>query len=858
MNRALSRLRRLITTRPYLTLTILTAITLVLAIGMTKRAPPPETKATLPQGSAVAEALAEIDELFGDSGEANVVTLLFRGDALTPDGLSQMDNLMNGIVGDPSVRDLLAPADPVAAPSLLFKALLQSDDFRVVTQAEIDSTPRPPEIRAALDAMTGTDTDGTPVAIATVRLRDTGDERIDNAERKISGLAAGDEGPLRVSSVSSTVVEDEYKRATEEGMQPLVGLAFLLIAALVLLFMRTISDLLLTLAGLLLSMIWITGAEGWLGPNALGLTGPPNSLTTMVPIIVIGLTVDYAIQIVSHYREQRIVGGGVEDADGKGSEQAVGGGVGDVGVRGSEQAVGGVVEESVNTGLRNVAMPLTLAAVTTIVSLLASLFSPIGIVADFGVIAGLGVGMSLFVMLTLVPAGRTIIDRRREARGTLAAPRPISNALPGVRRMAESLGRGVTRRPTPYIAGVVAVTIGLGVAATGLESEFSIRDILPRGGSLLEDMDTLDAAVGGSTEIYSVLVKAEATDTRTLLNLRNLTAAFEDEGLRPAAAAGPIRASYELLLRDWTDDSGQPGDKYDPELAALFREASFGVQLDADLMQKVLDGLEKKDPALRRLLVDDPDGEDAILLQFPAYSGNPEQTRAVQQDIEALWSGDDGSVTATSESIISITVTDAITERQTSSISTTIMAALTVLAVFFWMTVRQPALAFIAVAPIVLVLVSVLGTMALLGIPYTIITSIITALSIGIGVDYTIHMIHRYREEYSLARDPEQAAVRTLTTTGSALLGSAMTTALGLGVLVVSPLEASRQFGITAAITIAYSLTVSILVVPPAMTVWGAYQNMRLRSRMQRWADELDEQIDAVHRRHKQEVPTEG
>ena len=114
-------------------------------------------------------------------------------------------------------------------------------------------------------------------------------------------------------------------------------------------------------------------------------------------------------------------------------------------------------------------------------------------------------------------------------------------------------------------------------------------------------------------------------------------------------------------------------------------------------------------------------------------------------------------------------------------------------------------------------------------------------------------MIHRYREEYALARDPEQAAIRTLATTGSALLGSALTTALGLGVLVASPLVASQQFGVTAAITIAYSLIVSILVVPPAMTVWGAYQNMRLRSMVHRWSEELDEAIEAVHRRHEED-----
>ncbi len=164
-------------------------------------------------------------------------------------------------------------------------------------------------------------------------------------------------------------------------------------------------------------------------------------------------------------------------------------------------------------GLRSVTIPLLLAAVTTIVSLLASLFSPIEIVGDFGIIAGLGVGMSLIVMLTLIPAGRTIIDRRQEARGTLAPPRPISSALPGIERGAELLGRSVTRWPVPYIVGVLAVTVALGFAATGLKSEFSIRDILPRGGGLLTDMDTLEAAVGGSTEMASVLVQAEATET---------------------------------------------------------------------------------------------------------------------------------------------------------------------------------------------------------------------------------------------------------------------------------------------------------------------------------------------------------
>ena len=815
MSKILGWLRRTITDHPYLTLLALLLITFVLGAGATRRVEPVEgaSLAYLPPGSSIAAAASDLEEFFGDSGDVRVATLVFRGDALTPGGVSQMDALLDNILSDPGVAGLLAPADPIIAPSMLIEAV-SGVDAASVTQAEIDSVQSVPEIGGVLSALSGTDTDGTPVTIATIRLRETGDERVVAAERTINDLAGAAEGPLQVSSVSPTVIEDEYREATESGLAPLFGLALLLIAGLILLFMRTFSDLLITLAGLIFAMVWIVGAEGWLGPRGLGLIGPPSSLTAMVPIIVISLTVDYAIQAVSHYREQR--------------------------------AAGKPVNRAVRTGLRNVSVPLALAAVTTVASFLSTLFSPIDVVGDFGVVAGMGVGLSLIVMLTLVPAGRTIIDRRREARGTLKPPRPVSEALPGIERAARALGAGVARRPTPYIAGVVLVTIALGFAATGLHSEFSIRDVLPRNGTVLADMETLEAAVGGSTEIASAIVKGEATETRTLLNVRDISDAFADEQRRPRAAAGPMEASYESMVRDWTDDSGQPGDKYDPELAALFHEASAGVQVDQVLMQEFLDKLGARDPGLARVLVNDPDGTDTMLLQFPVFTEDQAATAAIQEEIDAVWFGEDDDITAVSGSLVALTVTDQITERQTEAISTTIAVALGILIVFFWITLRRPVLGIIAVAPIVLVLIWVLGTMALLGIPYTLITSIVTALSIGIGVDYTIHMIHRYREEFSGLRNPERAATRTLATTGSALLGSALTTALGFGVLIASPTAGSQQFGITAAITIGYSLIVSILVVPPAMTVWGAYQNMQLRSTVQRMWDDLDVLADSI------------
>ena len=818
MNQVLDLMSRLITARPYVTIGLLVVVTVALGAGASLRADIDETDGYFPPDNPVVRALDEIDELFSDSGEIVVVSLLFRGEALTPDGLSQMSGLIDEIAGDPEVAPLFTPIDPVIAPSSVVEAALGVDGFESVTQAEIDAVRSVPAVQGALAAMTGTDADGTPVAVATVRLQDAVAERLQDAERRVYDVAVGDEGPLRVSSVSPAVIEDEYQKAYREDTAPLIGAAFVLIAGLIFLFLRSPSDLVLSLAGLLMSIVWVVGAEGWLGPNGLGLLGRPSGVSVIIPILIISLTVDYAIQVALHYREAR-----------------------------TDRAP---VLAASRSGLRMVITPLTLAAFTTIGSFLVGVLSPIPAIQDFGVVAGMGVGMSVIVMLTLLPAGRLIMDRRRESRGRLAPPRLVSQALPGIGRVAELVGGSVTRKPMPWLAAVLALSVVFGVASTQIESRFSILDLLPSGESVANDWETLDAAFGGSPEMTNLLLRAEVTKTQTLVNLHDLTAAFEDERQRPRAAAGPIQASFELLVYDWTEDTGEPGDKYDPELAALFEEATAGVHFDGDLMQEFLDKLEGREPAVSRLLVNDPQGIDAVLLQFPAFTNDPDRTKALQEEIEGLWLGEDDAITATSGSVISVTVTEEMTSRQTEAIAATIAAALSILFVFFWATLRQPVLAFIAVGPIVLVLVWILGTLALLGIPYTIVTATITALSIGIGVDYTIHIIHRYREEYSHLRNPEAAAVRTLRTTGSALLGSALTTGVGIGVLMLSPVPALQQFGFTVVITIAYSLVLSVLLVPSAMTIWGAYQNMRLRSMVETWSTQLDEEIEAVYRRH--------
>ena len=303
MSRVLDLLSRLVTVQPIATLLVLLAITIGLGAGLTRLAPLAEDTVFLPKDSRVATATDKIDVLFGGSTNTQTVTLIFRGDALTPEGLTQIDRVLNQATSDPRIAPLLAPADPVIGPTLLIAAVLGTDDFATLSQQQIDQAAT----QVPTDRLVGTDADGTQVAVSSVRLLNDidGDGDVEDdadtlaaAELAIRDIAKASQGPLTGSSLSPAILSEETDAATGPEMLMLMGLALAVIALLLLVFTRSFFDLITSLLGLVLAIVWVTGAQGWLGPNGVGLIGAPNTLTTMVPIILIGLVVDYAIQTV--------------------------------------------------------------------------------------------------------------------------------------------------------------------------------------------------------------------------------------------------------------------------------------------------------------------------------------------------------------------------------------------------------------------------------------------------------------------------------------------------------------------------------------------------------------------------------
>ena len=784
------------TRQPKLALLLLGAITVVLLYGTTLLGPQAGNDAFLPADSDVAQATDTLAEAFPDSAGLTNVTILHRGDFLTPQGLAQIDAVVGASLSEPPVRDRLAVTNPVVSIAGAFKQALGVDDLSTVPQAQIDQVAQQPQFEALIDQLSG-EADGTPLAISSVKLRQLGDpDGLADTELLVADIVTTVDGPLEVRSLSAATINDESAESSSSSMTTLMLISLAIIALLLYVFFRSGSDVALSLAGLAITIIGTIGFQGLMGPDGIGLIGLPNSITSMVPIMLVGLVVDYSIQTVAHYREMR--------------------------------AEGQAVAEAAQHALAGVMLPLGLAAGTTVISFLTNLTSRIPANGDFGIVAAFGVMFGLFTMLVLIPATRTLLDQRREANGKLGEPRLMGDAIPGSGPLVERIGKFVATKPMPVLAVALALTIFLGGAASQISTEFNSNDFLPSGGQSLEDIEALDQALGGQTEIVTALIEAELTDDRTLRNLVTLTEAFGDELSRPTGAASDITLSLGTLFQDWTTDSGEPDDNYDPELQVLGAEIDQGLTLDPVGVQTILDRLEELDPiTFGQVAVNNADGLDLTLVQFNALTGDQDRTQALIDDLEGLWYGDRDQITASSGDVVSLEVTGAMTDGQTMSIAITIVAALIVLMLFFWITEFRPMLAVIAVAPILLVLLWVLGSMTLLGIPYNVVTALITALSIGIGVDYTIHIIHRFTEELDSGKSLIDATTTTLATTGAALIGSALTTALAFAVLLFSPLVPFQQFGLVTGITILYALIASIAIVPPMLIVWAAYHQWR-------------------------------
>jgi len=127
---------------------------------------------------------------------------------------------------------------------------------------------------------------------------------------------------------------------------------------------------------------------------------------------------------------------------------------------------------------------------------------------------------------------------------------------------------------------------------------------------------------------------------------------------------------------------------------------------------------------------------------------------------------------------------------------------------------RSLVLALIAIVPNILSAIAVLGLMGLLSIPLDIMTITIAAIVIGIGVDDTIHYVHRFRAEVAVDGDYTAAMERSHGSIGRAMYYTSIIVTLGFSILVLSNFLPTIYFGMLTGFAMLFAMFANLTLLP--------------------------------------------
>jgi predicted RND superfamily exporter protein len=202
-----------------------------------------------------------------------------------------------------------------------------------------------------------------------------------------------------------------------------------------------------------------------------------------------------------------------------------------------------------------------------------------------------------------------------------------------------------------------------------------------------------------------------------------------------------------------------------------------------------------------------------VLIEVKTSSESSAVLAAIQYEVSKFSEhrGSEGTVVHVAGDSVSLeAVLDGLTESQLQSTLISLAVCFTVLLAL----TRRIGTALIIVLPVGIAATWVVGAMAILNLNWNVMTVMVTALTIGLGIDYSIHVWRRFEAMKVKEGDVWSGMREMYASTGVALLLSAGTTICGFTVLLLSQMPVVQDFGIVTAITVFFSLVLALILLP--------------------------------------------
>lgn len=551
---------------------------------------------------------------------------------------------------------------------------------------------------------------------------------------QIIDLAKSYEGPEKLYVAGVPIVEGTLAYLGPKDMQIMVPIVILVIILVLYFVMRSIRNTLLTLFVVLFSTIWAFGLMAMFNI-------PIYSVSTMIPVMLIAIGVADGIHLYSHLDLYLFEHPDTNKID------------------------------AVKDMIKSMWKPVVMTSVTTAVGFISLLTSQVYPIKYFGLFTAFGVMMAMVFSLVLIPAGIIVFGLPKRKAHDIKSKEDSG-------KFAYQFAEAAVKYKALVISitAIIVVISVIGINEVWMNSSFLEKfekdsDIVVTDSFINEHFggtNTINVILEGKdkdvfkepavqriidkmqNDIESIDVVGNSFSLADYLKRMNKVMHADDKAYDIIPDSKNLVAQYLLLY----EMSGDPDNLW-KVVDYDYKQANVNVQLKSDNSKEINRAIE--------------------IIEKYRYDFS-------EVGVQLNYAG---------SAYKALVFTDLILEGQIQSLLLSLLIIIILLSLMF----KKISIGLIGSIPIVITAIISFGLMGLLNIPLSTTTALISSIAVGIGIDYAVHFIERYKI-YALETSDKALTIReTMHHSGRAIIFNALVVIAGFLVLLFSVFPPNRSLG---------------------------------------------------------------
>ncbi|MGQ1946954.1 efflux RND transporter permease subunit [Geofilum sp. OHC36d9] len=483
-------------------------------------------------------------------------------------------------------------------------------------------------------------------------------------------------------------------------------------------------------------------------------------VSVLLPIMLIAIANDYGIHLINLYQEESFK---------------------------NRQESSSAIAQKI---FRELKRPITITGLTTIGGMLGLLSHQMAPAAQLGVLASAGIGIALILSLYLIPVLLTFY------KNTPKAPAFDPDSKSFLNETLHLFARGVNKYPKIIVTTFLVISLSSICGLFLLKVDTNVEGYFTGDSTVHSSIELTNKKLGGS-QYVSLLFSGNILEPEVLRRMDRYTAQ-----IRQLPQAGNI-ISPVTLFRELSKGLYSVGESGYDDLPQTRSEAVQYLEVAS------MAGFDKQIAQL----IDQNRVNTRILVSLT--DGSNETGKELLTELNNIAGKDPLLIGIAGAGLSKIQIADMVIRGQITSLVLAFFIIFILLSLIF----KSFVAGIKGSLPLLFSTLLLFGLMGFARIPLDIVTALLSSIMIGVGIDYTIHFLWRYKAEYAARGSTDAAISATLITTGRGIIFNALSVIVGFAVLAFSVFAPLRFFGFLVVISIFACLMCALLLVPAIVTL---------------------------------------